>query len=233
MLGATLQSDCQEIARGLEVASRLLPNRGMTVWPFVTLVVAAPAFGAPLARVREMPVRRTVRAGAVRHGDPHALPLLRHRGGRDRGRGGGGSAHLGFRVCTVAYMAVLRASAGGGGSRVPGARARPLLAAREPGESAVRRLAAGRGPPGLDPAAGPAEVHACRPRRAVPAGFLRPPGVRVRGPAPDRAWPGAGSARRNYRVRGTDSSRSGSQAGGITPSGRRWAGHGGCSPLGP
>lgn len=54
-----MQSDCQEIARGLEVASRLLPKRGMTVWPFVTLVVAAPAFGAPLARVREMPVRRT------------------------------------------------------------------------------------------------------------------------------------------------------------------------------
>lgn len=31
----------------------------MTVWSFGTLVVAALALGAPLAHVREMPVRRT------------------------------------------------------------------------------------------------------------------------------------------------------------------------------
>jgi hypothetical protein len=59
----------------------------MTVWPFVTLVVAAPAFGAPLARVREMPVRRTYEP-ALYVTVPHTLSRyfgivgLRSRSGR-------------------------------------------------------------------------------------------------------------------------------------------------------
>lgn len=123
----------------------------MNAWRFITLVLTALAIGAPLAHVLEMPVRRTY--------DPALYVTVTHTLYRYFGIAGAmievgavvGGGGVGRRAWKVAHIGRLRASLGGGGSRVPGAGARPVLAPRQPGESGVRGLDAGCGAPRLDP----------------------------------------------------------------------------------